>query len=89
LAILLFVHVMVRLDACSKSDTTKAKPFQPSFIIGAHNNPALGVENIKAYAFLHGYFLPTLLILHEPKQTWAGYVSHHPPRAIHFTLSRN
>eukprot|EP00743_Colponemidia_sp_Colp-15_P008724 GILK01009501.1.p1 GENE.GILK01009501.1~~GILK01009501.1.p1 ORF type:complete len:1435 (-),score=334.89 GILK01009501.1:198-4025(-) len=32
----------------------------------------LGIENVLDMQFLHGYFEPTLLILHEKKPTWTG-----------------
>lgn len=34
-----------------------------------------GVSNVKDFVFLDDYFEPTVLLLHEPKRTWAGRIS--------------
>ncbi|GAM28418.1 hypothetical protein SAMD00019534_115940, partial [Acytostelium subglobosum LB1] len=43
-----------------------------SYIISLNS---LGIENVKDLCFLHGYYEPTILFLHEPSQTWTSRIS--------------
>jgi cleavage and polyadenylation specificity factor subunit 1 len=47
------------------------KPVLPSFVVDLSS---MGIRHVKDMTFLQGYYEPTLLVLHEPNQTWAGYV---------------
>lgn len=37
------------------------------------NLAELGVTTLIDLGFAHGYYLPTLLLLHESRPTWTGY----------------
>jgi cleavage and polyadenylation specificity factor subunit 1 len=50
---------------CSKS------PILSSYIIDLRNFDEK-IINVKDFQFLHGYYEPTIFILFEPLQTWAG-----------------
>ncbi|KAJ3160953.1 Cleavage and polyadenylation specificity factor subunit 1 [Geranomyces michiganensis] len=59
------VQIMDSDDAISKY------PFLPSFVV-PFSSIESRVRNVVDMVFLYGYFEPTLAILFEPVQTWAG-----------------
>ena len=46
-------------------------PILSSYIIDLRNFDEK-IINVKDFQFLHGYYEPTVFILFEPLQTWAG-----------------
>jgi len=59
-------------SSSSTGDKSSAgRNVMPSYIVSLAEEFG-GVRHVKDYVFLHGYFEPTLLILHEPKLTWSG-----------------
>jgi CPSF A subunit region/Mono-functional DNA-alkylating methyl methanesulfonate N-term len=51
------------------SRARRRRPIGDSYVVSLDS---LHVRNVKAMTFLNGYFEPTLLVLQEPFQTWAG-----------------
>ncbi|EFA79463.1 CPSF domain-containing protein [Heterostelium album PN500] len=54
------------------SEKNKKKKQSESYVISLNS---LGIENVKDFCFLHTYYEPTLLFLHEPSQTWTSRIS--------------
>ena len=43
-----------------------------SYVIDLFSDIKPSIDHVKDFVFLQGYYQPTLLVLHEPEQTWAG-----------------
>lgn len=52
-------------------DVFSKSPILSSYIIDLRNFDEK-IINVKDFQFLHGYYEPTVFILFEPLQTWAG-----------------
>lgn len=52
-------------------DIFSKSPILSSYIIDLRNFDEK-IINVKDFQFLHGYYEPTVFILFEPLQTWAG-----------------
>lgn len=52
-------------------DIFSKSPILSSYIIDLRNFDEK-IINVKDFLFLHGYYEPTVFILFEPLQTWAG-----------------
>ena len=53
------------------SELTRKFPFMPSFVI-AESEIDPSIKNVIDFKFLYGFVEPTLAILFEPVQTFAG-----------------
>lgn len=59
-------------DEEEDKEATEQERVKPSFMISLESYDILHVKDM---VFLEGYFQPTILVLHEPIQTWAGRIN--------------
>jgi hypothetical protein len=60
-----------RRKAAKALSPTTTPHVNDSFIVDL---ASVGINNVKDFVFLHGYYEPTLMFLYEPVGTWVGYV---------------
>lgn len=50
-------------------------PYSPSFVLDLVNDVDERIRNVIDFVFLPGYNNPTVAVLCQSEQTWAGYVA--------------
>jgi cleavage and polyadenylation specificity factor subunit 1 len=57
-----------------EDETTGSRPYHSSFVT-AFDSMDKSIKNVIDYTFLSDYLEPTIAILYEPKETWAGRIN--------------
>lgn len=66
----LFYIVSIRSDEDCSSEEERI--FSPSSIFAVDLPSEFGASNVKDFAFLHGMFEPSIVVLYENSRTWSG-----------------
>ncbi|KAH7925063.1 hypothetical protein BV22DRAFT_1119797 [Leucogyrophana mollusca] len=78
LAILPFFQTQVDLDVMEHEQSqVRDVPYSPSFILDLVTDVDASIRNIVDFSFLPGYNNPTIAVLCQTEQTWAGRLKEH------------